>query len=161
VKQQQETTICLELTSPGHLVPARAPSGIELRKVGADAADDVGHAYRRVFLPHGSAGRAEWTDDEWRTELASPSIHAWLAFADGGLTGLVELETEPDGSVGIVVFGVVPELIGHGYGGALLTLATRLAWELGCTRVRVQTSSRDHPHALLNYEARGFRIIPP
>jgi GNAT superfamily N-acetyltransferase len=82
---------------------------------------------------------------------------------DDELAGLVELEAEPNGDVGIVVFGLVPEFIGQGYGGALLTLATRLAWETmaptgaSVRRVWVQTSSHDHPHALSNYEQRGFR----
>jgi GNAT superfamily N-acetyltransferase len=63
--------------------------------------------------------------------------------------------------VGIVVFGLVPELIGRGLGGALLTRATELAWELAAPggRVWVQTSSHDHPHALRNYERRGFRAF--
>jgi GNAT superfamily N-acetyltransferase len=77
----------------------------------------------------------------------------------------VELEAESSGDVGIVVFGLFPEFIGKGLGGALLTLTTELAWTVtapGGTparRVWVQTSSRDHPHARQNYEARGFRTF--
>jgi hypothetical protein len=40
----------------------------------------------------------------------------------------------------------------------VLTLSTRLAWDLGgVDRVWLHTSSFDHPHALHNYRSRGFR----
>lgn len=151
------------MTSPDQLVPARpSPVAIELQKVTADAASTVRTTYRRVFLPLGSAGRADWSESQWAEELVSSNIHVWLARAKDEVIGLIELETEPSGDVGIVIFGVTPTVIGNGYGGALLTLATRLAWELvpktkTGTRVWVQTSSRDHPHAIPNYQARGFR----
>jgi len=88
---------------------------------------------------------------------------------DGEVAGLVELEAEPsgDGDVGIVVFGLVPEFAARGFGGHFLTLATRAAWEMTspegtpATRVWVQTSSGDHPHAKPNYERRGFREFQP
>lgn len=57
----------------------------------------------------------------------SSGIHAWIARADEDVAGLVELETDPHGDVGIVVFGLVREFVGRGFGGTLLTLATRLA----------------------------------
>jgi GNAT superfamily N-acetyltransferase len=58
-----------------------------------------------------------------------------------------------------------PEFLGKGFGGALLTSGRRLAWQMvspsgaPTKRVWVQTSSRDHPHALPNYEKRGFRTF--
>jgi GNAT superfamily N-acetyltransferase len=63
--------------------------------------------------------------------------------------------------VGIVVFGLVPTFTGKGYGAEFLIRATELAWQLRTDkptrRVWLQTSSLDHPHALSNYERRGFR----
>jgi len=84
---------------------------------------------------------------------------------DEEVAGLLELDVEPDGEVGIVVFGLVAEFVGRGFGGAFLTLATELAWgmrsphHLPTRRVWVETSSRDHPHARPNYERRGFRVF--
>jgi GNAT superfamily N-acetyltransferase len=81
------------------------------------------------------------------------------------VAGLLELEADPEASVGIVILGLLPEFLGKGFGGAFLASATRLAWQMvsasGQTtkRVWVQTSSRDHPHALPNYQKRGFRIF--
>lgn len=67
--------------------------------------------------------------------------------------------------VEIVVAGLVPEFVGKGFGGHLLTVATRLAWKAEhpdgalTRRVWLHTSSLDHPHALPNYQRRGFRVF--
>jgi GNAT superfamily N-acetyltransferase len=152
-----ESLISLEMRSPDQLVPAAAAAEtLELRP--ADAGD-LRSTYVRIGAPYGWTGRTRWSDSDWAAELARPGVHAWIALVDGETAGLVELEAEADGDVGIVVFGLVPELIGRGLGGALLTRATELAWDLAAPggRVWVQTSSSDHPHALRNYERRGFR----
>jgi GNAT superfamily N-acetyltransferase len=79
------------------------------------------------------------------------------------IAGMVELEAQPGGDVEIVVFGLVPEFIGRGFGAHLLTVGTGLAWKLEpldggfVRRVWLHTSSRDHPYARPNYERRGFR----
>jgi GNAT superfamily N-acetyltransferase len=105
----------------------------------------------------------DWSDAQWEQELSRPGVRAWIAWVDDEVAGLVEVEAEQSGDVGIVVFGLVPEFVGRGFGASFLTLATRLAWTImwsgGRTtrRVWVQTSSDDHPHALPNYEGRGFR----
>jgi len=150
-----ETLTSLEMTSPDQLVPPSGPMPIELQP--ADAAS-LRSTYVRIGAPYGWTGRTQWSDEDWAEELARPGVHAWIALSDGEIAGLVELEAEPRGDVGIVVFGLVPEQIGQGLGGALLTRATELAWELVAPggRVWVQTSSRDHPHALPNYASRGF-----
>jgi GNAT superfamily N-acetyltransferase len=162
----QKTITSLEMTSPDQLVPGRPPPArLELQEVGLEAAPVLRETYVRIGTPHGWTGRSGWSDAQWEEELSRPGVRAWLARVEGDVAGLVELEAEPTGDVGIVVLGLVPELVGGGFGGALLTLATRLAWELGSPgdtatkRVWVETHSTDHPHALLNYESRGFRVF--
>ncbi|MPZ89712.1 MAG: hypothetical protein GEU81_16980, partial [Nitriliruptorales bacterium] len=55
----------------------------------------------------------------------------------------------------------------RGLGGHALTLAVRAAWGMtpaGASRVRriwLHTSTSDHPHALPNYQNRGFGIFHP
>jgi GNAT superfamily N-acetyltransferase len=150
-----ETLISLEMTSPDQLAPSAAAETLELR---AAEASVLRSTYVRIGSPYGWTGRSNWSDAEWEKELARPGVRAWIALLDGDVAGLVELEAEPGGDVGIVVFGLVPEFIGRGLGGALLTRATELAWGLAAPggRIWVQTSSRDHPHAIRNYERRGF-----
>lgn len=53
----------------------------------------------------------------------------------------------------------MPRFIGKGLGGALLTAAIERGWDMGARRVWVHTCSLDHPRALPNYYARGFRVF--
>ena len=159
-----ETITSLEMTEVSQLVPARPPPArLELHEVGAAEAELLRSTYVRIGAPHGWVGRTAWSDEQWAEELARPGVRAWVARVESEVAGFVELEAEPSGDVGIVVFGLVPEFVGRGFGGAFLTLATELAWTRTCPggvparRVWVQTSSRDHPHARRNYERRGFR----
>jgi GNAT superfamily N-acetyltransferase len=102
---------------------------------------------------------------------------AWL---DGAPAGYLELAISPapdsaasdsgaPDSVGthveIAYFGLLPQFVGRGLGGQLLTEGVRRAWTLhervpGCApveRVWVHTCTLDGPHALRNYLARGFQ----
>ncbi len=56
-------------------------------------------------------------------------------------------------------FGLLPKFPGQGPGGHMLTLTVEQAWKKKPSRVWLHTSSFDHPHALRNYQARGFRIF--
>jgi GNAT superfamily N-acetyltransferase len=74
--------------------------------------------------------------------------------------GYFELESQAGGNVEISYFGLLPESIGKGLGGALLSAAVEGAWKLPDTRrVWVHTCTHDHEHALANYLKRGFRIF--
>lgn len=161
-----ETVTYLEMTSPGQLVTGSpSPARLVLQEVGGSAAPVLRRTYARIGAPHGWTGRSAWSDAQWEQELSRPGVRAWIAQVHEDVVGLVELEAQSNGDVGIVVFGLVPEFVGRGFGGAFLTLATQLAWELtspdgtATTRVFVQTSSRDHPNAIPNYERRGFRTF--
>jgi GNAT superfamily N-acetyltransferase len=165
-RRMDEVVTCLEMTAPSQLVPARRPPiPLEIEEVGSAAAPLLRSVYVRIWDSLASGGRTEWSDAQWKDELSRPGVRAWVARVDDELAGFVELESEPNRDVGIVVFGLVPEFIGKGFGGAFLTWATETAWNLpsqgsGSTkRVWVQTSSGDHPHALPNYERRGFRVF--
>jgi GNAT superfamily N-acetyltransferase len=161
-----EVVTCLEMTAPNQLIPARdPPAPLDMEEVGAEAGPLLRSTYVRIWEELASGGRMDWSEAQWEDELSRPAVRAWVARVDGEPAGFVELEAERTGEVGIVVFGLVPELIGKGFGGALLTWATETAWNLASqsggstTRICVQTSSDDHPHALTNYERRGFRIV--
>lgn len=161
-----EVVTHLQMTAPAQLVPARRPPvPLEIEEVGPAAAPLLRSLYVRIWEALASGGRMGWSDAQWEDELSRSGVRAWVARVEHDLAGFVELEAEPNGDVGIVVFGLVPEFIGKGFGGAFLTWATETAWNMasqsgGSTqRVWVQTSSDDHPHALPNYERRGFRIF--
>jgi GNAT superfamily N-acetyltransferase len=154
------------MTAPTQLVPGRPPPAhLEMEEVGPAVAPLLRSTYVRIWEGLASGGRMAWSDAQWEDELSRPRVRCWLARVRGDVVGFVELEAEPNGDVGIVVFGLVPEFVGKGFGGALLTRATETAWKLTAQggaltkRVWVQTSSDDHPHALPNYERRGFRVF--
>jgi GNAT superfamily N-acetyltransferase len=162
----EETITSLEMTAPDQLVPGRPPPApLRLREVGSSTVPEAGAVWKRIGAPYGWRGRSAWSEAEWAQELTRPGVRAWIAMAEDEVAGLVEIEAQPNGDVGINYFGLVPEFIGRGFGGALLTMATELAWTMTALngeparRVWLQTSSRDHPHALPNYEARGFRVF--
>lgn len=102
--------------------------------------------------------RLAWDYDRWQRHLARPEIETWVAYESGTPAGYFELHAPGDGDVQIAYFGLLPAFIGRGIGGYLLTVAAQRAWALGATRVRLGTCSLDGPHALANYQARGFRI---
>ena len=112
---------------------------------------DVGGEYNWI-------DRSDWTDGQWLERLALPNVETWLSYHAGDVAGFFELEMQDGGDVEIVYFGLLPRCVGRGLGGAMLTAAAQRAWDMGASRVWLHTSSLDHPHALPNYLARGFRV---
>jgi ribosomal protein S18 acetylase RimI-like enzyme len=161
-----QTVTYLEMTSPGELVPGRPPpEPIDLEPVDAGTMGTFHSAVLRIGEPHRWTTPSGRSEDQWRKRLARPDVQAWIARIDGEVAGAIELELQPEGDVEITMFGLVPEMVGRGFGGHLLTLATQLAWEARLPgdapnrRVWLHTSSLDHAHALRNYERRGFRVF--
>jgi GNAT superfamily N-acetyltransferase len=90
--------------------------------------------------------------------VESDQHQTWVAYQQGAIAGYFELHRQGD-EVEILYFGLAPQFIGKGLGGFLLSEAIAKAWQWqGANRVWVHTCTLDHPHALKNYQARGFRI---
>lgn len=111
----------------------------------------VGHDYRW-------GGRIGWGQEEWNAYVRRPGFETWVAYWTGTPAGYFELEMNTQDEVHLLSFGLLPQFIGEGLGGYLLTRAVARAWEMGARRIWVSTCSHDHPHALKNYLARGFRV---
>jgi len=153
------TTWYLEMLHPDELRPARAPlPAVEIMR-----AESPSPEFSR-FLYTGVGGnwywtlRLGWDYDAWLRYLDRPEVETWVAYAAGTPAGYVELERQHEGNVEIVYFGLLPQFIGRGIGGHLLTSGIRRAWALDARRVWVHTCSLDGPHALPNYRARGLRV---
>ncbi|HEU4397230.1 MAG TPA: GNAT family N-acetyltransferase [Actinomycetota bacterium] len=160
----EETVTYLEMTSADQLVPGRPPPApLTMERLDPASLPLLRSTYDRIGAPHRWVGRSAWSDAQWSAWLSRPGMQPWIARVDGEVAGMVELELQSGGDVEIVVFGLVPEFVGRGFGSHLLTLGTRLAWEAEhpdkapTRRVWLHTSSRDHPNARPNYERRGFR----
>jgi len=162
----EQTITWLEMTSPDQLRPGRLPpEPMELVPVDPFLAPLLGETTTRVGAPHGWTSRRAWSEAQWAEHLARPGVRAWLARVGGEPAGVIELQARPGNEVEITVFGLVPEFVGRGFGGHLLTQAVRLAWGTAqpdgapTRRVWLHTASVDHAHALPNYRARGLRVV--
>ncbi len=160
---REVTVTYLEMASREELQPAAPPpQPVALERLGPDSAQVIRSIYLAIGAPHGWTSRPSWSTPEWEQRLRHPGVQVWLARVDERPAGLVELEAEPGGDTEIVVFGLLPELVGRGLGGHLLEQGIRLAWDVDrpdgdkTARVWLHTSSHDHPHAMRNYERRGF-----
>jgi GNAT superfamily N-acetyltransferase len=152
------TVTYLEMTSPDQLVAGKSPPAeIVLDRVGATALAAIRSTHDRVAAPHHWTSLG-WSPQQWLNVLSRPGVRCWIARTGPEVIGLILMERRDQGDVEITKFGLVPEWVGRGFGGHLLTVATRLAWDLGdVDRVFLGTTSLDHPHALINYRNRGFR----
>lgn len=152
-------TTYLEMRDPSELRPAR-PAGTPFDLVRAEI--PCPELNRFLYTAVGSDwvwyGRLPWSRARWLAWLGRPEVETWVAYVSGTPAGYFELERQDAGQVEIVYFGLLPAFAGRGLGGALLTAAIRRAWEPGASRVWVHTCDLDHPRALRNYEARGFRV---
>lgn len=100
-----------------------------------------------------------WTEGQWQAWSEDPEVRTWVAYLDGSRAGYFELQKHPGGDVELVRFGLLPAFIGHGLGGPMLSAMIDEAWKWGATRIWFHTCTLDHPSALPNYLARGFRIF--
>ena len=147
-----------EMKSWGELRPAVVPAGMELRRendpgVGARMYREVGGKWQWT-------DRLLWSEEEWQAWMERGEVMTWRVFFEGREAGYLEIEKQEGGSVEIVYFGLRPEMIGKGLGGAMLTKAVEEAWGLGgVKRVWLHTCTEDHPYAVSNYEKRGFRLF--
>lgn len=163
------TRTYLELRRPEDLRAVPAPSEhVTVLQVGECAPSFWRRLYTEVGSQYRWTDRLGWTDDDIRAYLGDPAVSLWVLSVDGGVAGYFELRQHHEMpvadagrsfSVEIAYFGLLPAYIGRGLGKYLLSAAASRGWELQPTRVWLHTSSLDHPAALPNYLARGFRVF--
>jgi ribosomal protein S18 acetylase RimI-like enzyme len=158
----------LQLTTPGDFRPSPArppplaspttPAALDVQLVPDPTPALYRHLYRTVGAAYHWRDRWDWSDADIRRHLGQREITLYLARTGAATVGWYELRrVREDASVEIAYFGLMPEAIGRGYGRSLLAAAVSDAWDLGATRVWLHTCTLDHPHAVANYKARGFR----
>ncbi|MDA0745059.1 MAG: GNAT family N-acetyltransferase [bacterium] len=156
---QQVITTYLQMTDRTELQPARSPATpFHLVRVEIPCPEFNRFLYIAVGTNWFWYTRLSWDYDKWLAYLNRPQLETWVAYISGTPAGYFELEMQKQNDVEIAYFGILPGFLGKGLGGALLTSAITRAWDMGANRVWVHTCTLDHPHALQNYQARGFRI---
>jgi ribosomal protein S18 acetylase RimI-like enzyme len=151
------TRTYLRMTSPDGLRPARALPNARVELIDPCSPARYRELYNAVGRSWNWRDRNRWDDERLAAHLDQPGVSVYLFTIDGEEAGYFELQQHDDGDVELMYFGLFPERIGHGAGGAMLTLATNEAWRLGATSVWLHTCTLDHPHAIDNYRARGFQ----
>ena len=155
-------TTYLEMRTPDQLSPKRADARFQVR----EETERDWHFNRDLYFRVGEewdwVDKRPWTDDQWKEYAAAPELRTFAGYYDGVLAGYYELRQDAECGTEIAYFGLLPEFIGRGLGGALLTSAIEEAWSprgaIAPVRVWVHTCNRDHPLALANYQARGMRV---
>jgi GNAT superfamily N-acetyltransferase len=152
------TTFFLEMTAPEELRPSRATvEGLEIRQARIPSPELNRFLYTAVGGDWFWIDRLNWTYGRWYDYLNRAELETWVAYVGGTPAGYFELELQTGGNVELAYFGLLPQFIGRGVGGILLTNAVERAWAMGATRVWVHTCTLDGPAALVSYHARGFR----
>lgn len=152
-----ETVWYLEMLHPEELSPKALLPETQLVKLEIPLPPLNRFFYQEVGKLWQWKDRLIWTEEEWQNWVERETLQTWMLILRGTPAGYFELDTQ-DGDVEIAYFGLLPEFLGKGLGGGFLSAAIEKAWEMGVKRVWVHTCSLDHPHALNNYQARGFQI---
>ena len=154
-------TTYLEMHSPDQLRPKRCTDGR------FHIHEKIEHDWRfnrDLYLAVGQMwswnDKRVWSDEQWKVYGLAAELLTFAAYYEHSLAGYYELRRDEGGGVEIAYFGLLPEFIGRGLGGPLLTSAIEEAWRTSpsVNRVWVHTCTLDHPSALGNYEARGMVI---
>jgi GNAT superfamily N-acetyltransferase len=153
------TTYYLEMTAPGQLRPKRTSrSEVVLARVRTPMPELNRFFYTAVGGDWYWIDRLPWTYPQWLAYLDRPGLETWVLSVSGIPAGYFELEMQAGADVEVVYFGILPQFIGQGFGGHLLTEAVERGWAWGARRVWLHTCTLDHPNALAHYQARGFRV---
>ena len=151
------TVTYLEMLEPPRASAPPAPPGVEVRTLVSVPAV----VYRRLY---GAVGR-EWhwvdrhalSDAELEAQVNDPDVEIDVLEVEGVEAGYAELDRHTPGEIRVVYFGLAPAFIGRGLGKWFLRWTIERAWSYGPRRVHLDTCTLDHPRALGNYEAAGFR----
>jgi GNAT superfamily N-acetyltransferase len=157
--RQTITVWHLEITDPAAYQRSPKPLSLSLERVSHPEPKFARYLYSSVGGPYGWADRLIWTAAEWTARYADPEVELWVANDGHDPAGYFELERLVGDTVEIAYFGLLPRAVGKGHGGPLLSAAVERAWAMGARRVALHTCSLDHPSALPNYEARGFKVF--
>ena len=153
-------TTYLEMRSVDQLRPKRAGPQFQVREKTNPDWRFNRDLYFRVGEQWDWIDKRLWTEDQWKQYAMAREFRTFAAYYDDALAGFYELRQDGERGIEIAYFGLLPEWIGRGLGGALLTSAIEQAWRVTPepSRVWVHTCNRDHPQALANYQARGMTV---
>jgi GNAT superfamily N-acetyltransferase len=152
------TVVFLRMTQPPPRPAVSLPKGVTITRERLDVA-----TYRALYNEIGAPWlwwlRRVMPDDMLARHLASPTVATYLLRVKGEVAGFFETDAGHWPFVNLNYFGLREAYIGRGLGGLLLDAAINsvFAGAVGLAGMTVNTCSADHPRALPNYLAAGFR----
>src|SRR6266446_6298321 len=114
-------TTYLEMRSSDQLRPKRADARFQVR----EKTDRDWRFNRDLYLRVGQQwdwiDKRLWTDDQWKEYAMAPELRTFAGYYDDALAGYYVFFFKQKTAYEIAYFGLLPEWIGRGLGGALLT----------------------------------------
>jgi len=149
----------LEMLNPQALPAKQVPPGFEFALLATPSPVLNRQFYVSVGRQWNWTDRLKWSNDDWCRYVDRSVLQTWVGYLNGESIGYCELELQSGGNMEIAYFGLLPEFVGRGLGGVLLTTAVERAWSNPeVRRVWLHTCTEDHPSALKNYLKRGFTL---
>jgi GNAT superfamily N-acetyltransferase len=149
----------LRMDAPPTDAAPQLPEAAQVLRVPACSVPFYRYLYNTVGGPWLWWLRRVMPDADLAAHLSRPNVGLRVLYRGGEPAGFYELEGRGDGSVNLSYFGLMPQVIGQGLGRALLRHAVDIAWRSAARAVTVNTCTADHPRALPNYIAAGFRPL--
>jgi ribosomal protein S18 acetylase RimI-like enzyme len=151
------TTTYLQILDRAHIRTAPMPPEAQVNVARIPLPGFYRFLYGAVGRDYSWTDRLSWSDERLAAHLARPSLSLHVLYVSGTPAGYVELErASHEPGTEIAYFGLIPAFHGRGLGKALLSYGMVRAFDDGAERVWVHTCTLDGPHALANYQGRGF-----
>ncbi len=116
--------------------------------------------YRAVGAQYRWTDRLEESEDELRAFVQHPDVALYTLIRQGWPAGFFMLDNREKGICELAYLGLVPEMLGKGYGKFLMQEAVHTGWDGdGVEKMTVNTCTLDHPRALALYQSAGFTPV--
>lgn len=159
-KDEVLVTTYLEMTDTNEFAPSFIhATDIEIVKMEMPDLGFYKFLYQSVGEEWAWRDRLVMPNAELRKILSSDKTQVHVLYVSGSPGGYVELFKHDDDSVEIMYFGLRGDYMGRGLGKHLLSHGIAKAWEMDAKRVWLHTCNLDGPHALRNYQKRGFKVF--
>jgi GNAT superfamily N-acetyltransferase len=155
------TTTYLEMNDRSQVRPARSASvDFQLLRAELPCPELNRILYTAVGAEWWWYTRLPWDYSRWLAYVDRPELETWIAYAAGTPAGYFELERQDGENVEIAYFGLLPNFIGKGLGGALLSAAVSSTYSGSRRRLcrgRSSCPRRGAPEGARGPTERGFR----
>jgi GNAT superfamily N-acetyltransferase len=133
------------------------PNRAEVRHIIAPTAQIYLELHTKIGQPYLWWMRKALSLEALNALLSSSRIEIYILYVNGIEAGFYELDLSVWPYINLNYFGLMPHAMERGLGSCLLQHAITTAWKNNIRGLTVNTSTADHPRALLLYKKAGFR----